>query len=340
MRHPRQAPTALLNTLCTGSFVFVAATACGGMSDTDASGASEQSSRSAKTKEDSANEQASLDDGAEGLESADEAEAEETAELAELDVPGVADPAGRLDVEEASAKPLDVIDVEDVVAPPVTSRGAPAEEEAEETAEEAPAAWGLEFVDDLSVLVIFDNSGSMDAHWENGSRWQVANRALNDALLPVATSLKVAAIRFPLESECGVPEFASSLQFGWQLAGDFLTAWNEQAVRPVGGTPLGQAFLAADQAIANAQERGLLEDRFNVMVLTDGEPNCDTDPALLSELPAKWLERGVKTHVLGLPGSDAAAHLLQSIAEAGGTEHFVSLGSTRELEDEVLYLTR
>lgn len=334
MRHPRRPLTALF-TLCTGSFLCVVATACGGMSDTDQSGTNDQSSRSAKQSKDSANEQASADDGAEELEGAEEAE--ETAELAERDVPSVEDPSG---VPEA--EPLDVVDVEDVRVEAPATRGAAAEaEEKEETAEDEEAApWGIEFVDDLSVLVIFDNSGSMDAHWENGSRWDVANQALYDALAPVATSLKVAAIRFPLESECGVPEFASSSQFGWQLAGEFLTAWDEQSVRPVGGTPLGQAFLAADQAIANAQERGLLEDRFNVMVLTDGEPNCNTDPAMLTELPAKWLERGVKTHVLGLPGSSAAAQLLQSIAEAGGTEHFVSLGSARELEDEVLHLTR
>jgi Mg-chelatase subunit ChlD len=63
-----------------------------------------------------------------------------------------------------------------------------------------------------------------------------------------------------------------------------------------------------------------------VIVLTDGEPNCDTEPELLTMLPAHWNERGVKTHVLGLPGSDTAADLLNAIAEAGGTGEFVSLG--------------
>lgn len=105
---------------------------------------------------------------------------------------------------------------------------------------------------------------------------------------------------------------------------------------------MGQAFLAADEAIAQADEQGLLEDRFNVIVLTDGEPNCETDAALLTMLPAYWNEKGVKTHVLGLPGSDQAADLLNAIANAGGTGEFVSLGNVPadQLVHEVTALAR
>jgi hypothetical protein len=74
--------------------------------------------------------------------------------------------------------------------------------------------------------------------------------------------------------------------------------------------------------------------------VTDGEPNCEGDLALLTELPAKWLERGVLTHVLGLPGTTSAATLLNDIAEAGGTEHFVQLGAAEELEHDLVARTR
>lgn len=198
----------------------------------------------------------------------------------------------------------------------------------------------LEVVDDLSVLIIFDNSGSMDTHWDGRTRWEVANLAIYESLAPVRTSLKVAAVRFPMEVECGVPEFDSNAQFGWELAGDFLDQWIERALAPAGGTPLGQAFIAADAAIAEASERGLLKDRFNVLLITDGEPNCATEAGLLTELPAKWLEKGVETHVLGLPGSSQAQQLLNDIAVAGGTAEPIAIDSAEELGHEVLVRAR
>jgi hypothetical protein len=202
---------------------------------------------------------------------------------------------------------------------------------------------GIEFVDDLSVLIIFDNSGSMQASWGGSdTRWSIANRALYDALAPVATSLKVAAVRFPIGDACEVGEFSDEVHFGWQLAGEFLAEWEADALPPNGSTPLGAAFLAADEAIAQASEQGLLEERFNVIVFTDGEPNCESDPALLTQLPAKWLEAGVHTHVLGLPGSSTAATLLNEIAAAGGTGESVALAETAPemLTGEVTSLAR
>ncbi len=198
----------------------------------------------------------------------------------------------------------------------------------------------LEVVDDLSVLVIFDNSGSMEGYWDGRTRWEAANQSLYAALAPVWSSLKVAAVRFPMETDCGVPDFDAEAQFEWNLAGDFLDEWIANAHAPIGGTPLGSAFIAADAAIAEASERGLLEDRFNVLLLTDGEPNCGTEKALLTELPSKWLSMGVKTHVLGLPGSQQAAQLLNAIAVAGGTAQPIDVETPDQLDDEVLHLAR
>jgi Mg-chelatase subunit ChlD len=121
------------------------------------------------------------------------------------------------------------------------------------------------------------------------------------------------------------------LQFDFALGEDFLSSWVLGGLAPEGGTPLAQAFLAADVAIAEAGERRLLDERFRVVLLTDGEPNCDGDATLLTELPAKWHERGVETVVLGLPGSHEAAALLDAIAEAGGTHAHQSLGTVSDL---------
>ena len=68
----------------------------------------------------------------------------------------------------------------------------------------------------------------------------------------------------------------------------------------------------------------MLERPFKVVLLTDGEPNCDGDMELLTALPAKWNQHGIKTHVVGLPGSGTAKELLEAIAEAGGTDTYLS----------------
>ena len=92
-------------------------------------------------------------------------------------------------------------------------------------------------------------------------------------------------------------------------------------------------FAAADRAIAAAG--ALLDQRFVVLVITDGEPTCSDDLEALERLPADWLARGIETHVMGLPGSEAAAALLDRIAKAGGTEQHQAIGTPDQLRSAV-----
>lgn len=173
-------------------------------------------------------------------------------------------------------------------------------------------------VDDLTLLIIFDNSGSMAECWDGKTRWEHANHALRAAIEPAQHSLNVGAIRFPADAECLVEPFESPSQFAFDMGHEFLAHWEAGARYPIGGTPLAAAMIEADKAIQNATTAGLLEERFRVVIITDGEPNCDGSPNLLTTLPTAWRAKGVETRVLGLPGSDSAAALLQSIADAGG----------------------
>jgi hypothetical protein len=86
-------------------------------------------------------------------------------------------------------------------------------------------------------------------------------------------------------------------------------------------------------ALARACELGLLDDRFRVVLVTDGEPTCEDDPARITGLAAEWNQAGVETWVMGLPGSDTALALLDSIAKAGGTEEAQVLGTPSQLDD-------
>lgn len=190
---------------------------------------------------------------------------------------------------------------------------------------------------DLTVLVIADLSGSMATPWQTDSRWLTASNTLMEQLEPLADWLTIGAIFFPVDDECGVTELREAPQIPFTTGANFMAAWRDTAVNwsPAGNTPLGRAFRVADAAIQQAESEGRLEQRFRVVVLTDGEPNCDTQPGELEQFAAAWYEMGVETLILGLPGSHAAEALLNRVALAGGTGEVDEQESEEELQGSV-----
>jgi hypothetical protein len=183
---------------------------------------------------------------------------------------------------------------------------------------------------DLTLLLVFDKSSSMLFDWNGQTRWQVANESLRGALDGILDVLTIGVIRFPLETQCGVPEFDSGLQIDFTSGREFVTIWQSLEHRLESlGTPLGTALNVADRAIATAREEGRLTQRFRVLLVTDGEPNCSENLDAMTHLLVSWYEQNVETMVIGLPGSDAAAHILDSLAAAGGTG-IATMTATRE----------
>src|SRR5687767_10704544 len=157
------------------------------------------------------------------------------------------------------------------------------------------------------------------------------------AIASVLDNLTIGAIFFPIPGDCTVAALDSGLQLDFKPGRTFLSAWQEDATRaPDGSTPLELALGTADVAVSKARELGLLEDRFRVVLVTDGEPTCGDDPAAMVALAGSWYELGVETWVMGLPGSAGATELLDAIAKAGGTEKHQALGTPSEL-DQGLY---
>lgn len=87
----------------------------------------------------------------------------------------------------------------------------------------------------------------------------------------------------------------------------------------------------ADMAIERGCGLGLLDDRFRVVLVTDGQPTCSDDTSGIVALAAEWRRVGVETWVMGLPGSETAS-LLDAIAAAGGTEKAQLLGTPSALD--------
>jgi hypothetical protein len=176
----------------------------------------------------------------------------------------------------------------------------------------------------LTVLVIMDKSGSMSTQWDERSRWQVANEAFSKAIEGVLDNLTIGAILFPEPDGCSVAPLSSGKQFDFEPGKSFAQHWQATASTrlPQGSTPLGRAFQEADFHIEKACNDGLLDGRFRVIILTDGEPTCSEDPDLFTRLPREWRALGIHTLVFGLPGSQGAADLLDTIAGSGGSSHY------------------
>jgi Mg-chelatase subunit ChlD len=127
----------------------------------------------------------------------------------------------------------------------------------------------------------------------------------------------------------------SPLQMNFAPGRRFADVWNEteSSRSPEGSTPLELAMRIADMAIERGCGLGLLDDRFRVVLVTDGQPTCSDDTKAVVSLAAEWQRIGVETWVMGLPGSEAAVSLLDAIAAAGGTEKAQLLGTPSALDE-------
>ncbi len=183
-----------------------------------------------------------------------------------------------------------------------------------------------------NLLVVFDSSGSMVSAWGSTTRWLAAGNAVRDAVSSLAEYLTVGAIIFPSSgSSCGVDSIDSPSQIRFVPGAAFVAAWDNylSTGSPSGGTPLGEALVAADTALSAAS----LSGSTRVVVLTDGEPNCDN--STLSTIPPMWLAQGIKTYVVGLPGSESAVTVLDDLAMAGGTMQHLTPNDSRTLRHQL-----
>lgn len=104
-----------------------------------------------------------------------------------------------------------------------------------------------------------------------------------------------------------------------------------QAPAIAGATPLGEGVKRAAEALTMTKFEGPLV----VVILTDGEPNCDTDPQQVIQQVTTWKQQDIATHVIGLPGSQGASQFLSNLAMVGGTDDFLDPASAMELETKL-----
>jgi hypothetical protein len=210
-----------------------------------------------------------------------------------------------------------------------------------------------------NVLLVFDTSFSMTENWNTGPRFQIASQAVINALTPLQDLLTIGSLFFPRADPntpltcdpfgllclvCAVTPIASADQIDFKPGADFLTAFNTpvngvapytpvmDAMGYLGATPLKEALMQAQAALAAATLEGLT----SVVVITDGDPNCAWDPdgpMVTQQIVADWLAMGIRTHVIGLPGTTGAGDtILTNLAVTGGTMTYITPTDSATLE--------
>jgi hypothetical protein len=200
-----------------------------------------------------------------------------------------------------------------------------------------------------NLLVIFDQSQSMDQAWSGGgSKLQAAQNALVQALTPLQDSITAGAIFFPTAA-CvpflppppggAVQAIDGAQQIAFQPGPQFLQSWqahwgNRQLLDNL-GTPMQEAFDRADAALQSS----MLSGQLAVVAFTDGEPNCFPDemitmtPTMLEPARAAgWLaNKQIKTYMVGLPGAQGV-QILDQVAQSGGTMNYILPDDPAQLE--------
>ena len=199
------------------------------------------------------------------------------------------------------------------------------------------------------LVVVFDQSDSMNQKFKDTDgglgdsgaslpKWQAAEDSLVAALAPIKNLLDVGAVFIPTgaDSACTVAPIGTSPQIpietGAMFITDFQGHFSAAGWKTILGTPLELGLAAANVALTPAPTPG----QSAVVVLTDGAPNCGLSTLAQVEPPiVAMAARGIKTYVIGLPGSAGAATLLNGLAQAGGTTQYFSPTDPMDLQNQL-----
>ncbi len=194
------------------------------------------------------------------------------------------------------------------------------------------------------LALVVDTSGSMD--WPPGwapatpddskpagaTKWEITREALAEAVAALPSEVALGASFYPnveqdgavcLRNDVALP--IATLGGRGSLARE---RWTEAlaAVVPVGATPTHGAYRFG---LSKLSASSLAGDKF-LLLITDGTPTCDldcqctednlaVDPLPLVREAAAARADGIRTFVIGSPGSEQARDVLSRLATEGGT---------------------
>lgn len=185
----------------------------------------------------------------------------------------------------------------------------------------------------LELLVDTSLSMETEAPGSNQSKWVITRRALLEAVAQMPASSSVGVTFYPDVGVGEMPCFDRDVDVEIEPLGGNNSQQRRsiqqafQSQSPDGSTPTHDAYRFSLERLEESEVRG---QRF-LALITDGTPTyslgCQgsgqqtdpSDPTPLIPEAASALARGIKTFVIGSPGSEDARDSLSRMAEAGGT---------------------
>jgi Mg-chelatase subunit ChlD len=164
------------------------------------------------------------------------------------------------------------------------------------------------------------------------TKWQITRSALSSAINQLPRETVVGLTYFSNDDACGVHPNPSVPLAKLDDAQRSVVAASLANVEPGGATPLVGATILAYQHLHKLALAGEIHGKQFVVLLTDGQQSdacsdpdrcngqVDCTNLLYKEVPlAAGPGVGIKTFVIGAPGSDSAGRVLSQIAKSGGT---------------------
>ena len=200
----------------------------------------------------------------------------------------------------------------------------------------------------VTALFVIDRSGSMKCNLPpttpsqdcertpervdpaQPSKWEIVTGVLSasfEQLVPKTTGLTVRAglSFFSVDDECGARS-QPSIPLADMTAAQVDSLRQSLSITPAGGTPIVASVILAYKHIYQPSFTG----EGHVILLTDGADSCkaaydntvgpgDHIKGLIDVEAPKAMRLGIKTWVIGAPGSEPARQMLSNLARAGGT---------------------
>jgi len=184
-----------------------------------------------------------------------------------------------------------------------------------------------------NIYFVLDASGSMAESVGTSTRYERVRFAAIDMVRRLGPLINVGAALFPLDATnsdaCHVGGEVLSLRPGDPVSdklGPTAFAFSEATiVKPSGGTPTTATLEVLLPKLSAAKGKTIL------VLATDGAPNCNPNVSCGGSAPESCLDRqqaimavsafaeaGVQVYVVGIPGSEGAADVLDELALAGG----------------------
>jgi hypothetical protein len=166
-----------------------------------------------------------------------------------------------------------------------------------------------------NIFLVLDKSGSMD----NNNKMTQAKSALNQLAASLWDELRFGFAYFPgTGGNCAAA--TRTLAMGDHTEAEIKAAY--ASLSPGGSTPMALALETTRTSgwVNDSADPQNAARKKAVVLITDGQPNCNRPEAQVVAEAAKLLAAGTPVHVVGF-GSGVTPATLDAVAKAGGTDN-------------------